>query len=105
MNAAESDLLTVQEVARRLRVAVSTVRRYMSAGKLEAVQLGAHRWGPVRISASSLDAALRRWSRNGAPPMVELERGDPVPIPKRPSMPAPTATTTKPKPPSVAGWN
>jgi len=37
MNAAEPDLLTVQEVARRLRVAVTTVRRYLNAGKLEAV--------------------------------------------------------------------
>jgi excisionase family DNA binding protein len=106
MSAAESDLLTVQEVARRLRVAVSTVRRYLDAGSIEAVQLGAHRWGPVRISAAALDEALRRWSRSGAP-KVELQRGDPmpIPVPNRPSVPAPTATTTKPKPPSVAGWN
>lgn len=103
MNATE--LLTVQEVATRLRVAVSTVRRYLNTGTLEGVQLGAHRWGPVRISASSLDEALRRWSRPGA--KVELQRGDPVqiPAPNRPSVPTPTATTTKPKPPSVAGWD
>jgi excisionase family DNA binding protein len=110
MNAAESDLMTVQDVARRLRVAVSTVRRYLNAGKLEAIQLGADPWGPVRISAASLNEALARWTRTGSP-KVEPQRGDPMPIPapssKRPTVPAPIEPT-KPKPeppPSVAGWN
>jgi excisionase family DNA binding protein len=107
MNAAESDLLTVQEVARRLRVAVSTVRRYLNAGKLDAIQLGADPWGPLRISAASLDEALSRWSRSGVP-KVEPQRGDPMPIPapvtKRPSAPI-EPTKPKPEPPlSVAGW-
>ena len=105
MNAAEHDLMTVEEVARRLRVAVTTVRRYLNAGKLEAVQLGAHRWGPVRISAASLDEALRRWSRNGGSrPPQRLE----VPAATRPAASSPPAGTTTPKrppPPSVDGWN
>jgi excisionase family DNA binding protein len=93
------DLLTVEEVARRLRVAVATVRRYLDAGQLEGIQLGAHRWGPVRISAASLDEALRRWSRNGsARPKPERFEAPPTPI-----TPNPPKT---PKPPSsVAGWN
>jgi excisionase family DNA binding protein len=50
-------LLTVKEVASRLRVHPSAVRRYVTAGELRADRLG--RNGPWRISEASLVEFLR----------------------------------------------
>ncbi len=53
------ELLTVKEVARRLRVDDTTVRRWIKAGTLEAVILP-HRGKrePYRIKKSTLDRVL-----------------------------------------------
>lgn len=56
-----ADLLTAEEVAQRLRVSESTVRRYISEGRLPAVQLGGRPHRQLRIARSDLEDALRRW--------------------------------------------
>ena len=55
----ESQLLTVEEVARRLRVDETTVRRWIKSGVLEAITLP-HRGkrNVYRIRKSTLDAIL-----------------------------------------------
>ena len=55
----ESQLLTVEEVARRLRVDETTVRRWIKSGMLEAITLP-HRGKrhAYRIRKSTLDAIL-----------------------------------------------
>ncbi len=54
------ELLTVREVARRLRVDDTTVRRWIKSGALEAVTLP-HRGKrqAYRIKKSTLDALLK----------------------------------------------
>ncbi len=47
------ELLTVPEVARRLKVSEETLRRWLRAGKIRGRRLGATRTG-WRISASEL---------------------------------------------------
>jgi excisionase family DNA binding protein len=58
------ELLTVREVARRLRVDDTTVRRWIKSGALEAITLP-HRGKrqAYRIKKSTLDALMR-----GTPP-------------------------------------
>ncbi len=51
----EDRLLTVQEVAERLRVHPITVRRHIKAGRLRAVRVGRS----VRVRVSDLEAFLR----------------------------------------------
>jgi len=55
----ESDLLTVREVAKRLRVDDTTVRRWIKTGILEAITLP-HRGArqAYRIRRSTLDALM-----------------------------------------------
>jgi excisionase family DNA binding protein len=55
-----SDLLTVQEGARILRVDSTTVRRWIKQGTMEAVPLPAGRTGrrAVRIKRGTLDKLL-----------------------------------------------
>lgn len=55
------ELLTVREVARRLRVDDTTVRRWIKSGALEAITLP-HRGKrqAYRVKKSTLDALLRR---------------------------------------------
>jgi excisionase family DNA binding protein len=101
MNAEGSDLLTVAEVAGKLRVAASTVRRWINAGQLEGIQFGAHRWGPVRIPAASLEDALRRWAKKA--PRTDAPRPDPRPVSAASPSPKPQPKPTPP--PSVAGWD
>ena len=64
-------LLTVDEVAHRLRQSRVTIRRKIAAGELEAVRLGEH--GPLRIPEDALAAHLQPTSR-AAPDAVEEER-------------------------------
>ncbi|MBX5451506.1 helix-turn-helix domain-containing protein [Thermogemmatispora sp.] len=54
------ELLTVREVARRLRVDDTTVRRWIKSGALEAITLP-HRGKrqAYRIKKSTLDALMR----------------------------------------------
>ena len=54
---AEDELLTVDEVARRLRVHPETVRRYLRAGQLRGVRFGGRRTG-WRIRASEVELVL-----------------------------------------------
>ena len=56
----EEELLTVREVARRLRVDDTTVRRWIKSGALEAITLP-HRGKrqAYRVKKSTLDKLLR----------------------------------------------
>ncbi len=57
---AESEaLLTVPEVAARLRVTPDTVRRWLRHGKLRGVMLGGTRTG-YRIREGEIDALVKR---------------------------------------------
>ena len=51
-------LLTVSEVADRLRVSVKTVRRRIESGELPAVRIGTGIRAPVRVDGDALDALL-----------------------------------------------
>ena len=55
----QPELLTVGEVARRLRVDDTTVRRWIKTGALEAVTLPRiGKWQAYRIRRSTFDALL-----------------------------------------------
>lgn len=55
----ESGLLTTREVAKKLRVDITTVRRWIDAGALEAIKLPHMRSRSVyRIKQGTLDAML-----------------------------------------------
>lgn len=54
----ESPYYTLEEIAKRLRVTVATVRRYVRAGRLEAVRLGRE----YRVRRDALDRFLREAS-------------------------------------------
>ena len=56
---AETRLLTVPEVAERLRVSRPTVYRRIAEGSLPAVRLG-DGFGPLRVDARELDDWLYR---------------------------------------------
>jgi excisionase family DNA binding protein len=57
---AQDDLLTVEEVARQLRVDVTTVRRWINNGSMHAIRLPAVGKRQVyRIKQSTLDALLK----------------------------------------------
>jgi excisionase family DNA binding protein len=59
MNKETEELLTVREVARRLRVDDTTVRRWIKSGALEAVTLPHKGYRQVyRIKKSTLDTLL-----------------------------------------------
>jgi excisionase family DNA binding protein len=66
-------LLTVQDVAARLRVGVETVRRWLRSGELPGVLLGDRAgW---RVSASDLQAFLDgRRSGHGAVTSASVDR-------------------------------
>lgn len=49
---------TLEEIAKRLRVTVATVRRYVRAGRLDAVRLGRE----YRVRRDALDRFLREAS-------------------------------------------
>jgi excisionase family DNA binding protein len=56
----QDDLLTVEEVARQLRVDVTTVRRWITNGSLHAIRLPSPGKRQVyRIKQSMLDAILK----------------------------------------------
>ena len=54
---AEWPLLTVADVARRVRVSEETVRRWLRAGQLRGLRLGGTKLG-YRIRAADLDRFL-----------------------------------------------
>ena len=47
-------ILTIQEVAERLRCSVSTVRQHITTGRLSAINLGTASHKHYRVSESSL---------------------------------------------------
>jgi excisionase family DNA binding protein len=71
------NLLTVPEVAGRLRMTTMTIYRWIEDGKLPALQIGKH----YRIKSSDLDAVL-------ASAEVRTTREDPwgAEVPSRPSV-------------------
>ena len=62
---AVAELLTVAEVARRLRQSEDTIRRKIAAGDISAVRLGEH--GPLRIPEDALAAHLQSTSSAAHP--------------------------------------
>lgn len=54
---ADEELLTVAEVARRLRLSEETIRRWIRGGKLQAIRIGSDRAG-FRIRRSEIDQLL-----------------------------------------------
>ena len=54
-----SVLLTIEEVAIRLRLSRQTVRRRVASGELRAFRVGYRPGAPVRIEARSVDEMLR----------------------------------------------
>ena len=59
MNVVVSDLLTLHEVAARLRVSVATVRRYIARGELSVVRLGGGSAAPIRVPEDAVEAFIR----------------------------------------------
>jgi excisionase family DNA binding protein len=55
LHEAAPELLTVREVAERLRCSEDTVRRRVAAGELPAVRTGAGPRTPLRVKATVLD--------------------------------------------------
>ena len=70
---AVAELLTVAEVARRLRQSQDTIRRKISGGELEAVRLGEH--GPLRIPEDALAAHLKPTSSAAHLPSLGTDSG------------------------------
>lgn len=65
------ELLTVQELARRLRVSVRTLRRMIAEGRTpEPVRLGGTGRGMLRFRA----ADVSEWIQRGLPDRVTLVR-------------------------------
>ena len=60
----DEELLTVDEVARRLKLHPETVRRWIRAGKLRAISLGSDRAG-LRIRASEVQRLLGAGGQEG----------------------------------------
>jgi excisionase family DNA binding protein len=58
----DTRLLTVKEAAYKLRVSPLTIRRRISAGELEALQLGGP-GKPLRIAPGALEALLQPVSK------------------------------------------
>jgi excisionase family DNA binding protein len=58
----DEPLLTVEDVARHLKLHPETVRRWVRAGKLRAISLGSDRAG-LRIRASEVQRLLASGSR------------------------------------------
>jgi excisionase family DNA binding protein len=59
---AMSDLLTITDVATKLRISRASVYRMLRAGELRAVRLGGQANRPVRIDAAELAERVRSWS-------------------------------------------
>lgn len=53
------ELLTIREVAERLRLSTGTVYRHVSTGALEAVKLGDTAKAPIRITADAVERFTR----------------------------------------------
>jgi excisionase family DNA binding protein len=58
-------MLTVPEVARRLRLEEHFVYILIQRGLLTAVQIGGYKRGAIRIRPSALNQAMRQWETRG----------------------------------------
>jgi len=76
MLAVAPPLLTVAEVARRLRQSEDTIRRKIGDGTIEAVRLGEH--GPLRVPEEALADHLRPASSAQANPEHPSLRAGPL---------------------------
>lgn len=56
------DLLTVEDVAKRLNVTATSVRRYIADHSLPATRLGGNPAGKLRIRRSDLEERIREWA-------------------------------------------
>jgi excisionase family DNA binding protein len=63
----EQRLLTVREVAERLRSSPETVRRWLRQGKLRGFRPGGTKLG-YRVSEAELQRFLSQWNHNYTPP-------------------------------------
>jgi excisionase family DNA binding protein len=70
---ADEELLTVAEVARRLKLHPETVRRWIKTGRLHAISLGSDRAG-WRIRASEVELLLQGGQRTQ--PLQPRAEGD-----------------------------
>jgi DNA binding domain, excisionase family len=57
------ELYTVKEVARKLKVAESTINRWVAEGKLKALKLSEGRKGAVRFREEDIKAFLESLSK------------------------------------------
>jgi excisionase family DNA binding protein len=62
--AEEEKMLTTRDIARRLGVNEDTARRWLRAGKLRGISLGAGKAG-YRVRESDLEAFLKARERGG----------------------------------------
>jgi excisionase family DNA binding protein len=62
----DDELLTVEEVAKRLKLSTATVRRLLTRGDIPARKMGVRQW---RVSAS----ALRAYIEGGEKPASKSE--------------------------------
>jgi excisionase family DNA binding protein len=63
----EQRLLTVREVAERLRASPETVRRWLRRGKLRGFRPGGTKLG-YRVPEAELQRFLSQWNHNHRPP-------------------------------------
>ena len=73
LTSSDGRLLTVDEVAARLRLSPQTVYRRIDAGELEAVQLGRGPKAPLRVRVGAVDQFLARCSVNALEPAEPKE--------------------------------
>jgi excisionase family DNA binding protein len=99
----EDELLTVEEVAAKLRLSTATVRRLLARGDIQARKMGVRQW---RVSAAALRAYIEGsgpapvdppMSRSAAPADASFRDGHKKP---RPAKAAPKAKTAAKKPPA-----
>lgn len=71
----DAELMTVDEVAERLRVSSRTIRTGISAGSIESVRIGAR----VLVKRATVDAMIERGSTPGLKrmPITAHPRGTP----------------------------
>jgi excisionase family DNA binding protein len=70
-----SELLTVEDVARRCKVPESTIRRCVSSGRLRAVRIGRH----IRFREKDLQTFLERSATCAEPEVEPVPEGKPFP--------------------------
>lgn len=57
MNEMDDELLTVKQVATRLKLSTATIRRMLVSGKIPAIKAGVRQW---RVSAKALQEYVEK---------------------------------------------